>query len=67
VDVDELANIQETNEGIRCLNSLIAECRKLVGAFNHNGDLKRELRHQQEELDYETRIKLRSETNVRYG
>ena len=67
IAVEQLAEIQETNEKLRSLNDLLAQCRKLVGSFNHNGDLKRELKQQQQNLAYDTRIRLKSETNVRFG
>ena len=45
----------------------MAKCRHIVGSFEQNPGLKRELKAIQERLDYVTRIKLRSEVQTRYA
>ena len=39
----------------------------MVGSFEHSGALKRELKHQQTQLNYESKEKLKSEVRTRFS
>ena len=49
------------------INSLLTKCRHLISSFEHSRALKRELKHQQTLLNYESKQKLQSEVRTRYS
>ena len=49
------------------INSLLTKCRHLISSFEHSRALKRELKHQQTLLNYESKQKLQSEVPTRYS
>ena len=49
------------------MDTVFQRCRHLVGSFNHNAELKRSLRDQQDTLDYEMKNTLQSEAPTRFS
>lgn len=67
INLERVEEINVLNEAFRETNSILDNCRHLVGSFNHNNALKRELNVQQAQLNYATRIKLKAEVPARYA
>ncbi len=67
IDLDEVQELTELNHAIEETNETLQQCRHLVGSFNHNGELKRELRVQQEQLNYECCRQLSQESDTRFS
>ena len=67
IDLDEVQELAELNYAIEETNETLQQCRHLVGSFNHNGELKRELRVQQEQLNYECCRQLSQESVTRFS
>ena len=63
----QLLKLTAINQAIEETNKVIEQCRHLVGSFNHNGELKRELRTQQAQLNYESRRQLSQESTTRFS
>ena len=66
ISLQRVEEINSLNTAIGETNSRLDKCRHLVGSFNHNVELKRELANQQRLLNYKTRTKLQAEAMTRY-
>lgn len=58
----DIKNIHKTK-----INFLIEKCRHLVGSFKHSSHLKRKLKEKQDQLKYESKIKLIQDINIRWN
>lgn len=67
INLEQLKNLTELNHAIEETNKTLQQCRHLVGSFNHNGELKHELRTQQEQLNYEVCRQLNQVSDTRFS